>query len=79
VEIWRAETEVVSVKTGHDGKFAIEHLDAGHYDIRARAPGFHAVSFHIIVVKPKTSDKRMLHIELVAWDGCGRIHTINSM
>ena len=53
VEIWRAETKVLAVKTGQGGKFVFEHLDPGHYEIRGDAQGYIPASFRIAVVKPR--------------------------
>jgi hypothetical protein len=79
VQILKGTTEVLSVKTGGDGKFSFGHLDAGDYQVRVEAAGFRTVPpFRIIVVKPKATGKRMLQIRLTLGDGCSYIRSIKS-
>lgn len=76
VEILKGGMGVSAVRTGEDGKFSFGHLNAGSYEVRAEAPGFHAASFHISLVKPQASAKRVLRIQLDVVDGCSSIRSI---
>jgi len=78
VKILKGETQVAVVSTGEDGEFSFENLDAGDYQIRAESPGFRTASFHVVVVKPKASSRRMLLIRLVTSDGCTGIESVKS-
>lgn len=76
VEILKSGTEFVSVRTDEKGKFSFEHLDAGCYEIQAERPGFRAARNHIVVVRPKTSSKRMLLINLIVGFECPDIRIV---
>jgi len=62
MQILKSKAEVLTVATGEDGKFSFEHLDAGNYEIQVKALGYLPASFHIVVVKSKTSGKRVVQI-----------------
>jgi hypothetical protein len=79
VQILKASMEVLAVTSGKSGKFSVPKLGPGDYEVIAKAPGYTtAASFHIAVVKPKASDRRMLEIRLLVTNGCPGIRRIRS-
>jgi hypothetical protein len=70
VTILKGETELVTVQTGPDGKFSIEPLEAGNYDLRVRSTGFQTAQSAIVVVKAQAKCKRVLQVVLAVGMGC---------
>jgi hypothetical protein len=69
--------EFVVLQADEDGKFSIDGLSAGSYDIRAEARGFVAFEFPIVLAKPRPQCKRALEVELlVGGEGCPRISLV---
>ena len=64
VEILKDEKSLTAVSTKEDGKFSFENLAAGTYRIRAEASGFVPASYHVVLIRPKVSDKRILQMRL---------------
>ena len=75
-EILQGETQLLAVRTDEDGEFSFGHLEAGSYELRAQALGFHSSSYHISVVKPKAAAKRVLQIHLDVVYGCPKVRII---
>jgi MinD-like ATPase involved in chromosome partitioning or flagellar assembly len=77
VQILNGSSKVLTVTTDENGRFSVEHLGAGNYQLLARASGYHTSAlFPIVVVNPKTTDRRMLQIRLLVGSGCPGIRII---
>jgi hypothetical protein len=55
---------IATAQTGEDGKFSVEGLNAGSYEILAEATGFPGFRFPVVVEKPAKICKRVLQVEL---------------
>jgi hypothetical protein len=64
VAIFRSGTEIVSIRTGADGKFSFERLKAGDYEIPVEANNFHTARTSIGVVAPASKCKWALQVVL---------------
>ena len=64
VTIFKDGAARASVKTGADGKFAFEMLEAANHEIQVQAEGFRTFKFPVTVAKPDSKCKRALEIEL---------------
>jgi hypothetical protein len=65
VTIFRGETELASVKTSSDGKFALEGLKDGNYELQFNDPPFLQFRFPIVLVKPTKEWHRRLWVNLI--------------
>jgi predicted aspartyl protease len=62
---------IAETVTGQDGKFALEGLKAGHYQVSVTANGFDPYSFQIVVSRTGQKCKRRLRVTLsVAGNEC---------
>jgi hypothetical protein len=64
VTILKGETERVSKRTGTDGKFSFEPMEAGKYQIQVEASGFRTAKSSFVVVKPARKCKQALQVRL---------------
>ena len=67
VTVLKGGTELGAVQTGTDGKFSLERLEAGNYDVQVEADGYHTERSSIVIVRPATKCKRGLYVLLGFW------------
>jgi carboxypeptidase family protein len=64
VTLLKGETELVSKRTGTDGKFSFEPMQAGKYQIQVEATGFRTAKSSFVIVKPARKCKQALQVKL---------------
>jgi hypothetical protein len=64
VTVLQGATEVVTQQTSGDGKFSVEHLKAGRYDLRIQVEGVGSATTEIVIVQPKTKPRREVAVEI---------------
>jgi hypothetical protein len=58
------------MQTGPDGKFSFEHLEAGNYEIRAKAEDYQTTQSTLVLRNPSKRPKRVLQVVLGVGMGC---------
>lgn len=64
VSVLRGETEVTSKRTGADGKFSFDGIEAGTYEVRVEASGFHTATSSVVLLQPAGKCKLALDVKL---------------
>jgi len=64
VTVLKDGAQLATAQTGEDGRFSVEGLKAGSYEIQAQATGFPGFRFPVVVEKPGKICKRALEILL---------------
>ncbi len=73
VTILRGAMELASVQTTEDGKFSLEQLEAGNYDIRIQADHYNSAQSPIVLAKPAMKCKRGLQVLLAVGTSCSSV------
>jgi hypothetical protein len=73
VTILKDGSEVATMQSGADGRFAFEELKAGTYDVRVDAKGFVTAVSSIVLVKPGAGCKKELSVSLGVGMSCSII------
>jgi hypothetical protein len=70
VTVLQGTTELASMQTGPDGKFSFEHLQAGNYEIRAKAEYYQTTRSAVVLRNPSKNPKRVLQVVLAFGMAC---------
>lgn len=73
VTILKDHHEIASMESSTDGRFAVNQLEAGSYDIRVQANFFLPAFSSITLVKPGAKCKKELGVLLAVGGGCSGI------
>ena len=64
VTVFKAGAKIADTQTGDDGKFQIDGLREGDYELQVEAGGFKAFRFSFHLVKPEKKCKREIEVVL---------------
>jgi hypothetical protein len=64
VTVFQQGAKTIDAETGNDGKFLIDGLKEGNYELQVEASGFKSFRFSIHLVKPEKKCKREIEVVL---------------
>jgi hypothetical protein len=78
VAVLKKGQEIIVLKAGKDGKFSLEQLEAGKYNIQVHEDGYLDAYFAVVIVKPSTKCERAFQVGLAVGMGCSGANLVRA-